>query len=201
MKGIDVLDEIWESFRRVPDRILIDDVRHDETLKLIFDENHLGGQTFMDFVEQVYLPERWDQFQEDFFREAVAEDGKLVVFRCLEHPKPEQLLRQIASGRGGGYKGHVGIFWSWSSAAAKCHWGTGTLPQIHLTGLVRPSSIDVRTTVLANFSASQGSEELEIRLQEGRPVTIVEGCFKKQMWRGHEDLPCQRVDPPVTRKA
>jgi hypothetical protein len=201
MRGITLLEEIWAAFRQVSSVTLIDDVRHNEYLQDRFRQEGEWGQTFGGFIRGFYLPERWSAFEEAFFREAVVEEDKLVVFRCIEHPRPRDLLRRIVAGKGFGRKGHVGIFWSWASAAARCYWGDGTQPELHLTGLVPLSSIDVKMTVLANFHPEVGLDELEIRLLEGSPVTIAEGCFKPKSWGGHhEGLPCVSMNS-VVRKA
>lgn len=206
MHGVSLLEEIWSAFLNVPEHELLEDIQHNEGLQWIFEEarGERGASrpfdpqrdwpAFLRFIKDDYLPDRWRSFEEDFFREAVIEDGKLVVFRCIEHPKPEQLLRQIEAGRGRGYRSHLGLFWAFIRSAARCHWGSGTNSELHLTGLVDLSAIDIKGTVLANFHPEVGQDESEIRLLKGAPVTLVQGCFRPSRLVDIGGMPCRDIE-------
>lgn len=192
--------KIWERFRDVSESAILIDLHQYEQIRYLYEQDRSPGQSFGSYIRDFYIPQRWADFEENFFREAVVEHEKLVVYRCLEHPRPDLLLRKIVSGRGDAYKGRLGVYWTFMRSAAQCYWGSGTLPELYLTGLADPSSIDVKRTVFANFNPDVGLDEAEIRLKEGAPVVIVEACFRKDRRVSASDAPCRQIDW-VTRKA
>lgn len=202
LSGDATLSKIWSSFERVPFRSILEELVHYEELERRWTEQaKRDGVTLRSFVEHFYVPDRWKTFERAFFDSAVTEDGKLVVFRCLEHPMPHRLLGDIVSDRSRtGYQGRLGLYWTWSSASARCYWGTSTLGELHLTGLVSPGAINVKETVRANFHPETGEDEREIQLNEGANVTLVEGCFRQDQRADIGSMPCRPIER-VVRKA
>lgn len=194
------LTRLFQKIATIKDSIIYKDIQHDDLWRdFLFTIHETAPEVTQHEVIRDYMERRWDGFYEDLEVETVFSDGLLVVHRCIEIMDPEAFMKRVFSGEADNwyprYSG-LGIYWTWSFKAARCHWANfkSGHQQLILTGLIDIENIDIKKTVLANFAPSNGEDEREIRLKAGSPVLLSSISLS-------ETDPRWQFEPPIHAKA
>jgi 8-oxo-dGTP pyrophosphatase MutT (NUDIX family) len=191
-----VLDELIDRIRKIPNSIIYHDIRYDDTWKeRLFEARETDKRATKTRLIHDWIGDRWDDFLHDL-QEAEAISGRLVVYRCISVKSPQAFADMLSRGDFSPKYPGLGIYWSWDPEKAECHWrGQGS--DVFLRGLVDLEAIDIKGTVLSNFAPSTGQEELEIRLWDGKFVELLGIGIERET--GSVDW--RNLKPSVTMKS